>query len=108
MPERRRKYTIEFKLEAAKMVITTGRPIAEVARTTYPTREHARTAIARYIEFRYNSRRLHSALGYQTLASGPGTEHSIELLAREILQGPANTGLTRRAPNHSQRSQHLR
>ena|SRR5918912_3559365 len=32
MPERRRKYTIEFKTEAAKMVVTTGRPIAEVAR----------------------------------------------------------------------------
>jgi transposase-like protein len=32
MPERRRKHTIEFKTEAAKMVVTTGRPIAEVAR----------------------------------------------------------------------------
>jgi transposase len=32
MPERRRRYTPEFKDEAAKMVIETSRPIAEVAR----------------------------------------------------------------------------
>jgi transposase len=32
MPGRRRKYTPEFKDEAAKMVIETSRPIAEVAR----------------------------------------------------------------------------
>ncbi|MGH3687598.1 MAG: transposase [Pseudonocardiaceae bacterium] len=32
MPERRRKYTPEFKDEAAKMVIETSRPIAEIAR----------------------------------------------------------------------------
>ena len=32
MPERRRKYTPEFKDEAAKMVVETSRPIAEVAR----------------------------------------------------------------------------
>ena len=32
MPERRRKYTTEFKNEAAKMVVETSRPIAEVAR----------------------------------------------------------------------------
>ncbi len=32
MPERRRKYMPEFKDEAAKMVIETSRPIAEVAR----------------------------------------------------------------------------
>ena len=37
-----------------------------VHRTQYPTREHARRDIARYIEFRYNSRRIHSALGYCT------------------------------------------
>ncbi len=35
-------------------------------RTHYPTREHARRDIARYIELRYNSRRRHSALGYRT------------------------------------------
>ena len=32
MPERRRKFTHEFKDEAVKMVIETARPIAEVAR----------------------------------------------------------------------------
>lgn len=32
MPERRRKYTTEFKTEAAKMVVETSRSIAEVAR----------------------------------------------------------------------------
>jgi transposase len=32
MPERRRKYTTEFKTEAAKMVVESGRPIAEIAR----------------------------------------------------------------------------
>jgi transposase len=32
MPERRRKYTPEFKDEAARMVVETSRPIAEVAR----------------------------------------------------------------------------
>ncbi len=37
-----------------------------VYRTQYPTREHARRDIARYIEFRYNRRRLHSGLGYKT------------------------------------------
>lgn len=37
-----------------------------VNRTVYPTREHARIDISRYIELRYNHIRLHSALGYQT------------------------------------------
>lgn len=37
-----------------------------VHRTVYPTREHARIDITRYIELRYNSRRLHSAIGYCT------------------------------------------
>jgi len=37
-----------------------------VHRTQYPTREHARKDLVRYIEFRYNTRRLHSALGYRT------------------------------------------
>ncbi len=32
MPERRRKFTPEFKAEAVKMVIETSRPVAEVAR----------------------------------------------------------------------------
>jgi transposase InsO family protein len=37
-----------------------------VHRTQYPTREHARRDIARYIELRYNQIRLHSAIGYRT------------------------------------------
>jgi putative transposase len=37
-----------------------------VHRTVYPTRRHAMTDIARYIELRYNTKRLHSGLGYKT------------------------------------------
>jgi transposase InsO family protein len=37
-----------------------------VHRTVYPTRAHARADIARYIEFWYNEKRLHSGLGYKT------------------------------------------
>lgn len=37
-----------------------------VHRTQYPTRDAARFDIIRYIELRYNTRRLHSGLGYQT------------------------------------------
>ena len=37
-----------------------------VHRTQYPTRAHARRDIARYIELRYNCRRIHSGLGYKT------------------------------------------
>jgi putative transposase len=37
-----------------------------VNRTQYPTRKHAMNDVARYIELRYNSRRLHSGLGYKT------------------------------------------
>jgi putative transposase len=40
--------------------------VERASRTVYPTREHARKDLARYIEFRYNTRRLHSALGYRT------------------------------------------
>jgi transposase InsO family protein len=40
--------------------------VERVHRAVYPTREHARTDVARYIEFRYNTQRLHSALGYRT------------------------------------------
>jgi transposase InsO family protein len=40
--------------------------VERVHRTTYPTRDHARIDITRYIELRYNQKRLHSALGYMT------------------------------------------
>jgi putative transposase len=40
--------------------------VERVNRTVYPTREHARKDVARYIELRYNTQRLHSALGYRT------------------------------------------
>jgi putative transposase len=37
-----------------------------VHRTAFPTRRHARRAIARYIEVWYNRRRLHSGIDYRT------------------------------------------
>ena len=37
-----------------------------VHRARYPTREHARRDVVRYIEFWYNSRRRHSGLQYRT------------------------------------------
>lgn len=37
-----------------------------VHRTQYPTREHARRDIVKYIELLYNARRRHSRLGYKT------------------------------------------
>lgn len=37
-----------------------------VHRTDYPTREHAHRDIVSYIEFRYNTKRLHSGLDYKT------------------------------------------
>jgi transposase InsO family protein len=37
-----------------------------VYRTVYPTKRHAITDVTRYIEHRYNSRRIHSGLGYRT------------------------------------------
>lgn len=40
--------------------------VERVHRTVYPTRRHAMNDIARYIELRYNQKRLHSALGYRT------------------------------------------
>jgi transposase InsO family protein len=39
-----------------------------IYRTAFPTREHARRAVARYIEVFYNRKRLHSALDYKTPA----------------------------------------
>jgi putative transposase len=38
--------------------------VERMNRTAYPTREQARKDVTRYIELRYNSKRLHSALGY--------------------------------------------
>lgn len=40
--------------------------VERVDRTVYPTREHARADVARHVEFRCNTKRLHSALGYRT------------------------------------------
>jgi len=40
--------------------------VERVHRTAYPNRKKARADIAAYIELRYNSRRLHSGLGYRT------------------------------------------
>jgi putative transposase len=37
-----------------------------VHRTAYPTKRHAITDVTRYIELRYNTRRIHSGLGYRT------------------------------------------
>jgi putative transposase len=37
-----------------------------VYRTAYPTRRHAVSDVIRYIEHRYNTRRIHSGLGYRT------------------------------------------
>ena len=40
--------------------------VERVHRTFYATRQKAREDIARYIELRYNRKRLHSAIGYRT------------------------------------------
>ena len=40
--------------------------VERVHRTVYPSRKKAREDIARYIELRYNQRRLHSGIGYRT------------------------------------------
>ena len=47
--------------------------VERVNRTAYPTREHARKDVTRYIALRYNTRRLHSALGYHTHHKKPTT-----------------------------------
>ena len=40
--------------------------VERVHRTAYPTRKKAYADIAAYIELRYNTKRLHSGLGYRT------------------------------------------
>lgn len=40
--------------------------VERVYRTAYPTRQHAIADITRWIELRYNQKRLHSTLGYKT------------------------------------------
>ena len=40
--------------------------VERVHRTVYATRRKAHEDIARYIELRYNRKRLHSAIGYRT------------------------------------------
>ena len=50
-----------------------------VDRTVYPTREKAMRDIARYIELRYNRKRLHSANGYR-----PPQEVRNEFLALQV------------------------
>lgn len=52
-----------------------------VNRTAYPTRQHAKADIARYIELWYNTRRLHSALGYRTPAEVYDEYLSVSLAA---------------------------
>lgn len=52
-----------------------------VNRTAYPTRAHARFDISRYIELRYNTRRLHSGIGYQTPLEVEEAWHAANLAA---------------------------
>ena len=63
-----------------------------VYRTQYPTREHARRDVVRYIEFWYNSRRRHSGLQYRT----PQQVHDeyLEQRSRSAMHGE----LTRNLP----------
>jgi transposase len=48
MPERRRKYTPEFKDEAARMVVETSRGIAEVAREIHVNEGTLGNWVAKY------------------------------------------------------------
>jgi transposase InsO family protein len=55
--------------------------VERVNRTVYPTRQRARDDIAQYIELWYNTRRLHSALGYRTPAEVYEDTLSVSLAA---------------------------
>ena len=59
-----------------------------VHRTQYPTREHARRDIVRYIEFWYNSRRRHSGLQYRTRRSKSTTSIWNGSPQRELTTNP--------------------
>ncbi|MGZ4619024.1 MAG: IS3 family transposase [Frankiaceae bacterium] len=50
-------------------------------RFIFPTRRHARTAIANYIEEFYNPRRIHSRLGYRTRQQVETEHYSLTLAA---------------------------
>ncbi|MFD5513054.1 integrase core domain-containing protein, partial [Streptomyces sp. NPDC127051] len=52
-----------------------------VYRTAFPTRGHARRAVARYIEIFYNRKRLHSGLGYKTPAEVQAEYEAMQLAA---------------------------
>ena len=47
-----------------------------VYRTAFPTQNHARTAIAEYIEVFYNRNRIHSGLDYRTPAQAEADHHN--------------------------------
>ena len=59
-----------------------------VYRTAFPTRDHARRAVAEYIEVFYNRIRLHSGLGYKAPAD----------VAAEHCQNLAKSRLTHQIP----------
>ena len=72
-------------------------------RTQYPTHEHARRDIVRYIEFWYNSRRRHSGLQYQnrsksarnTWNGSPQREITTNTLSGELGADQSACGLNR-------------
>ena len=68
--------------------------VERVNRTAYPTREHARKDVARYIEFRYNTKRLHSALGYRYPTRGLQRvpERPARSLIQQLTSCPENVG----------------
>ena len=65
-----------------------------INRTVYPTREHARKDITRYIEFWYNTKRLHSNRRLDKLHGGVGSGLAQGLRGRrasQLGQGPARS-----------------